>query len=338
MNSIFNCFHAGVNFVSACLGTSTRLPTTIDFDQEVAQVPHLTRDQQEDTSTTTNRPNLLMQDHFLQESMHESKHDTQPDPSELNEQPNTTNIISKTSVSPCSIPTSTSPHTQDLVHYNASVAHRTRSRLLKNRDLQGPPTDVRSSTNKRSENIYKFQRRATQRWCKLLTATKSRLAKNGPKEALGAHWPAFVKYAKEHHWPQWKNLFSSTMKCNGPLKKGGCCPFKLRAEPTCEQDLALVQLLHLDHGYPLHSICRAWLSIIKSQPAPLTSWDQGIDGDLVCQLLFGVESHPNLHTTGNQLWRANVRFRCYFNDGQGCHDVHGYANAHLTIQTTDIAR
>ena len=335
MNSIFNCFHAGVNFVSACLGTSTRLPTTMDFDQEEAQVPLGTQDQQGDTTTTTNRSNLLMQDHSLQESMHEGKHDKQPDLSELNEQPTITNRIPPTSVS---IPTSNCPHTQDLAQHTESVAHRTRSRLLKNRDLQGPLPVVRSTTNKRPKNVYKFQRRATQRWCKLLTASKSRLAKNGLKDALGPHWPAFVRYAKDKYWKQWEKLFSSTMKCNGPLKKGGCCPFKLCAEPTCEQDLSLVQLLHLDHAYPLHSICRAWLSIIKSQPAPLTSWDQGIDGDMVCQLLFGVESHTNLHTTGNELWRANVRFRCYFNDGQGCHDVHGYANAHLTIRTTDIAR
>ena len=320
----------------------------MDFDQQVTQF--MTRDQQEDT---TNRSKLLMQDPSLQESMHEGKHDTQPDLSELNKQPNITHkiphplcsspqsnprYVSKHTVSSLSIPTSTSPHTQDLVHHNESVAHRTRSRLLKNRGLRGPLVDVRSITNKRPTKAYKFQRRATQRWCKLLTASKSRLAKNGLKDALGVHWPAFVKYAKENHWPQWKKLFSSTMKCNGPLKKGGCCPFQLCVEPTCQQDLSLVQLLHLDHAYPLQSICRAWLSIIKSQPAPLTSWDQGIDGDLVCQLLFGVESHPNLLTTGNELWRANVRFRCYFNDGQGCHDVHGYANAHLTIQTTDIAQ
>ena len=354
MNSTFNCFHAGVNFVSACFGTSTRLPTSTDYALDegmAAQVPVLARNQHEDTTATSD----LIQDHSLHDSIHEAKHDTQPALSEVKAQsfpPNIVNVIPNPVCSPhqtnttgvsehtvpaLSTPTST-PHTQDLMHHIQPVAHRTRSSLTKNRNMHNTSPGIRSTTNKHPKSVYKFQRRATQRWCKLLTATESRLAKNGIKDALGAHWPAFVKYAKDHHWPQWKALFSSTMTCNGPLNQKVGCPFQLCVEPTCPQDLALVQLLHLDHAYPLHSICRAWLSIIKSQPAPLTSWDQGVDGDLVCQLLFGVEHHPNLHTTGNVLWRANVRFRCYFNDGQGCHDVHGYANAHLTIRTTDIAR
>ena len=292
MNSIFNCFHAGVNFVSACLGTSTRQPTSTDYppDEEMAaQVPALARNQHEDTTTTSD----LIQKHSLQESTHEAKHDTQPALSEIKEHsspPNNVYVIprtlcsshqtSTTGVLKHTVPALSSltsiTHTQDSMHHIQPVAHRTRSNC-KNRNIRNTSSGIRSNNNKHPKNVYKFQRRATQRWCKLLTATESRLAKNGLKDALGAHWPAFVKYAKDHHLSQWKSLFSSTMKCNGPLNQEGGCPFQLCVDPTCEQDLSLAHLLHLDHAYPLHSICRAWLIIIKSQSAPLTSWDQRID-------------------------------------------------------------
>lgn len=359
MNSIFNCFHAGVNLLAACFGTPTKPTTTMDdtHDQEIIQPIELAGDQQE----TSDPAALLVQHHPLQESMHEGKHDTRCDLSKITEQsfvPNAVNDIPqsicsglqtnitcshKHTSSLVSIHTLNSTHTQDPLYQNEPVAQRTRSKIMRNRDLHSPPPPEVSSLSPGNidncpRGTYKFQRRATQRWCKLLTATESRLAKNGLKVALGSHWPVFVQHAKDHYWPKWKKLFSSTMKCNGPLDGESCCPSLLAVDPTCKHDLALMHLLHLDHAYPLHTICRAWLRIIKSQPAPLTSWDQGIDGDLVCQLLFGVENHPNLHTTENHLWRANVRFRCYLNNGEGCHDVHGYANAHLNIQTTDLAR
>jgi len=187
----------------------------------------------------------------------------------------------------------------------------------------------------RKKAAYPFQRRATQRWCKLLTATKSRLVGNGIKDALGPHWLDFVQYANTHFRPQWITTFSSPMHCKGPLE-GGQCPWNLGVVPTSPDDLHLMQLLHLDHAYALHHICRTWINIIHAQSVPLASWDQGVDGDLVCQLLFGINDHPNFLSTGNTLWKANLQFRCYHKGGQGCHDVCGHANAHLKLNASDL--
>jgi hypothetical protein len=65
--------------------------------------------------------------------------------------------------------------------------------------------------------------------------------------------------------------------------------------------------LHLDHGYDVNHICDVWKGVIKKQDQPLSCWDNGIDGLLVCQLLFGVSSRPG--KTG-PLWDANLVFRC----------------------------
>ena len=147
MNSIFNCFHAGVSFVSACFGTSTRLPTALDYALDealAAQVSVLARNQHDDTTTTSD----LIQDHSLQESMHETKHDTQLALTEVKEQsspPNIDNVIPKPVCSPHQTNTTgvakhtapdlstftPTPNTQDLMHHIQPVAHRTRSHLTK---------------------------------------------------------------------------------------------------------------------------------------------------------------------------------------------------------------
>ena len=228
-----------------------------------------------------------------------------------------------------------SKHPQEGKHDQSPVAFRTRSRK------SDPPADyiypASSNLPTSPTRAYAFRRRATQRWCKLLTATKSRLAQNGLKEALGPHWKDFVQYAACHFRPHWLETFSLPMECNGPLT-GRHCPFNLRVDTQCPEDIDLMHLLHLDHAYPVHIICRTWLRIIRSQHTPMTSWDQGVDKDLVCQLLFGIKDHPKFSETGHLLWKANLQFRCYHRDGQGCHDVCGHANAHLRLLTTDLLR
>ena len=172
------------------------------------------------------------------------------------------------------------------------------------------------------KNVRKCRRRAGQRWCRLLTATKSRLAEKGLKDALGPLWVDFVAHAKFHFHSNWVGLFGSTMHCQGPLLGIGQCPSQLSVDPKRESDINLLSSLHLDHSIPLETICSLWIEIIQSQRQPLSSWDEGVDGDLLCQLIFGVQDHLNLITTNNPLWRANVQFRCYrAKQRSGCHDM-----------------
>ena len=84
--------------------------------------------------------------------------------------------------------------------------------------------------------------------------------------------------------------------------------------------------LHLDHNYELAQICHVWRGIIARLGRPLRSWDDGVNGELICQLLFGVESHRNLRRTGNPLWDANVQFRCGRAQNRRRSDDHVYCH------------
>jgi len=71
--------------------------------------------------------------------------------------------------------------------------------------------------------------------------------------------------------------------------------------------------LHLDHSYEVHLICIMWRRCIRKLGRPLRRWDDGINGERICQLLFSVEG-PS----------ANLHFRCG-NSGR-TRDVYFFAN------------
>jgi hypothetical protein len=177
--------------------------------------------------------------------------------------------------------------------------------------------------------LKKAQKRAKQRWCRWLSATKSRIGgTNGMRQRLGKkRWKAFVKYANEHFQPQFVNKFSVPMRCCGPLGKSVACPNGGYAvDPTVEADVNTnLATLHLDHARDLKAICEAWK---EAMPGRLETWHDGVDKDLVCQLLFGVEDHAQAATSLNpDLWKANVAFRCgaskQHRAGAFCHDMWG---------------
>ena len=58
--------------------------------------------------------------------------------------------------------------------------------------------------------------------------------------------------------------------------------------------------LHLDHEQDLQITCDMWKAALPPSPA---AWDDGINGPLLCHLLFGVRNDPR-HGA------AMVRFRC----------------------------
>jgi hypothetical protein len=65
------------------------------------------------------------------------------------------------------------------------------------------------------------------------------------------------------------------------------------------------------HGYEVNHICDVWKAVVKKRNLPLACWDDGVDGLLVCQLLFGVSSRCGSGTgKSGPLWDANLVFRC----------------------------
>lgn len=182
----------------------------------------------------------------------------------------------------------------------------------------------------------KFKRRAAQRWCRLVTATKSRLSDHGLAQALGPHLKDFQQYANKHFKTLWEQEFTTTMSCQGCLQTNTQCPYQFVINPHNESHLKHVSSLHLDHSYTLKSICTAWKQVIQSQPGELRTWHQGVNKDLVCHLLFGVHDHPNFQTTGNPMWKANVNFRCC-RKRQACHDLSSDSHSELRLTSTDLA-
>ena len=128
------------------------------------------------------------------------------------------------------------------------------------------------------------------------------------------------------------------MVCRGSIN-GKCCPRQYSADPTNPDDLHKVSGLHLDHSVEFYLICMKWLEVIGKRHGRLRSWDQGINGDLICQLLFGVEEHPNYAKTGNSLWKANVHLRCGRPQGKRghgnyCHDeIHRHC---IDLEASDL--
>lgn len=191
--------------------------------------------------------------------------------------------------------------------------------------------------------------RASKRWSSLLTQTRSRIGHNfGMRERLGkANWRAFVRYAVKHH----KGAFLNTLV---PPDAALCCAGKLARHTTtavtpCRRRLCLATAplsevkrrlanFHMDHTHDAALICQVWSDALPVEPE---SWDDGICGPLVAQLLFGVHDHPMADADPtNPLWKAQLILRCGNKRGvkgqrafQFCHDV---AHAHYTHPLTVV--
>ena len=176
---------------------------------------------------------------------------------------------------------------------------------------EGLAANVTSASigNSGRSTLAQFRHRGQQRFSSLLTAGQSRVGHvYGLRDVLGAHWGDFVAYAKRHFYADWKGFFQKDMKCAGKIN-GRCCPRSVCLSPENLDDLEFMSGLHLDHNYEVHRICQIWKNIIAKKDH-LKSWDDGVNGMLVCHLLFGVRDHDNFNKTKNPLWKANVYFRC----------------------------
>ena len=152
------------------------------------------------------------------------------------------------------------------------------------------------------------RRRAGQRWSALVSAPTSRVAKSmGP--VLGdAQWQDFLAHATARYKQPFLDAFdppSATLKCVGRAG-GGACPH------ACEVDLASMlavwklEHLHVDHEQDVQITCDMWRA---ARPSVAASWDDGIDGVLLCHLLFD----------------PALRFRCgpsRLGDAGYCHQLH----------------
>ena len=219
-------------------------------------------------------------------------------------------------------------------HIEPSPTHIARPELL----IAQPPSIPQRHA------LKKAQKRGMQRWCRWLTATKSRIGgdKDGLRKRLGEkRWQAFVQYANDHFKSKFVNKFTSPMSCCGPLGAGVPCPnggFPVDPRVEAEVDANLATL-HLDHARDLTAICEAWKKAMPVQPR---TWHDGVDKDLVCQLLFGVEDHARAATSPNpDLWKANLAFRCgaskQHRAGSFCHEMWGSHDAQWPI-TADMLR
>ena len=118
-----------------------------------------------------------------------------------------------------------------------------------------------------------------------MSAPTSRLA-TYMCDRLGHHnWKAFVKHANTHYKDTYVRAFvEQPHVCVGPLDGAGC-PHAFRVDLDSPEAGRMLGHLHLDHNHPVHQTCSEWSEKLPLQPQ---SWDDCVNGQKLCHLLFGV--------------------------------------------------
>ena len=144
------------------------------------------------------------------------------------------------------------------------------------------------------------RRRAGQRWSALVTAPSSRIARIMRPVLDEACWAAFVAHANAHYRATFLAAFNGPLlRCVGRVG-GAPCPRDAAVDLAAPGAANCLAHLHLDHEQDLQITCDMWKAALPPSPA---AWDDGINGPLLCHLLFGVRNDPR-HGA------AMVRFRC----------------------------
>ena len=144
------------------------------------------------------------------------------------------------------------------------------------------------------------RRRAGQRWSALVTAPTSRIARIMRPVLDEACWAAFVAHANAHYRATFLAAFNGPLlRCVGRVG-GAPCPRDAAVDLAAPDAANGLAHLHLDHEQDLQITCDMWKAALPPSPA---AWDDGINGPLLCHLLFGVCNDPR-HGA------AMVRFRC----------------------------
>ena len=136
------------------------------------------------------------------------------------------------------------------------------------------------------------RKRAQQRWSALL----SRIGKQMRLDASA--WAAFVAHANARYKPKFIAAFRKPkLRCVGP-SYGEPCGFCV--DLTSRDAFRKLEHLHLDHEQDLLITCDMWK---RARPDRSNAWDDGIRRELLCHLLFGVD-------TDAEHGAAMLRFRC----------------------------
>jgi hypothetical protein len=122
--------------------------------------------------------------------------------------------------------------------------------------------------------------------------------------ALGdVPWDGFVTHAEAHFKAKFVAAFRKpVLRCVG-TNHGAPCPLAFEADLTTPRTFAALEHIHLDHEQDVAITCDMWVRAIAALPHGPGRWDDGVDGGLLCHLLFGVRDDP-VHGA------AMLRFRC----------------------------
>ena len=143
------------------------------------------------------------------------------------------------------------------------------------------------------------RKRAQQRWSAQLTRIAQYV-----REPLGEQlWRAFVAHAEARHKDVYVAAFRApALRCAGTAH-GAPCPHAFEVDLRAPSAFVTLERLHLDHEQDLAITCDMWAEALAALPHRPASWDEGVDGGLLCHLLFGVRADP-VHGA------PMLRFRC----------------------------
>ena len=135
-----------------------------------------------------------------------------------------------------------------------------------------------------------------------MSASTSRVARIMVPVLGEAHWQDFLAHATARYKRAFIRAFdppSGTLKCVGRADGGACLyGFEVNLASPCA--VYKLEHLHVDHEQDVQITCDMWRT---ARPSAAASWDDGIDGALLCHLLFGVEEDPAYGAPA-------LRFRC----------------------------
>jgi hypothetical protein len=148
------------------------------------------------------------------------------------------------------------------------------------------------------------RRRAGQRWSALVTAPSSRIARIMRPVLDEACWAAFVAHANAHYRATFLAAFNGPLlRCVGRVG-GAPCPRDAAVDLAAPDAANCLAHLHLDHEQDLQITCDMWKAALPPSPA---AWDDGINGPLLCHLLFGVRNDHYDYAMVNKLLPISMK-------------------------------
>ena len=135
-----------------------------------------------------------------------------------------------------------------------------------------------------------------------MSAPSSRVARTMAPVLGEAQWQDFLAHATARYKRAFAGAFdppSGVLKCVGRAD-GAACPHGFEVDFASPRAIDMLEHLHVDHEQDVQITCDMWRA---ARPSSAASWDDGIDGALLCHLLFGVEEDPVLGAPA-------LRFRC----------------------------